>query len=159
MHIHPYERLWIRLSVAILVVFALAVGASSLALGIRIPGVEQRVAPAASGIPASAQRPEGWVRELGPGRYEVNLVARVWAFDPNEITIPKGSTVTFYVHSQDVLHGMKILGTTVSMMVIPGQVGRATYTFEEPGEYLFVCHEYCGMGHHVMHGKVVVVDS
>lgn len=160
MHIHPYERLWIRLSIILLVVFAFAVGASSLALGIRIPGVEQRVAPtAATGVPGAAQRLEGWVRELGPGRYEVNLVARMWAFDPAEIRIPKGSTVTFYFHSADVIHGMKIVNTTVSTMVIPGQIGRATYTFDEVGEYLFVCHEYCGMGHHVMHGKVIVYDA
>src|SRR5690606_37253076 len=120
MHVHPLERFWIRLSAALLIVFAIAIGVSSLALGIRLPGVEQRVAPAATGVPVAAQRPEGWVRELGPGRYEVNLVARVWAFDPQEIRVPKGSTVTFYVHSQDVVHGMKILGTTVSL-----KIGRA----------------------------------
>ena len=155
MHVHPYERLWIRISV----------GAAGR-LRHRHRGEQPR--PWASRSPARRRVPwrracrptppadKGWVRELGPGRYEVNLVARMWGFDPNEIRIPKGSTVTFYVHSQDVIHGIKIQDTTVSMMVIPGQVGRATYTFDEPGEYLFVCHEYCGLGHHVMSGKVIV---
>jgi cytochrome c oxidase subunit 2 len=41
-------------------------------------------------------------------------------------------------------------------MVIPGQVSRVTATFDKPGEYLIVCHEYCGAGHHVMFGKVIV---
>lgn len=150
MHIHPYERLWIRLSIALLVVFAVAVAVSSLSLGIRVPGVEQPP------VAVAASTNQGWMRELGPGRYEVNIVARMWGFDPNEIRIPRGSTVTFYLQSQDVIHGLKIKDTTVSLMVIPGQVGKATYTFEEPGEYLFVCHEYCGMGHHVMSGKVIV---
>ena len=150
MHIHPYERLWIRLSIALLVVFAVAVAFSSLSLGIRVPGVEQ------PSVAVAASTSEGWVRELGPGRYEANIVARMWGFDPNEIRIPRGSTVTFYFHSVDVIHGLKIKDTTVSLMVIPGQTGKATYTFDEPGEYLFVCHEYCGMGHHVMSGKIIV---
>ena len=32
----------------------------------------------------------------------------------------------------------------------------ATTTFETPGEYLVVCNEYCGLGHHLMQGKVIV---
>lgn len=154
MHIHPYERLWIRLSVIMLIVFGIAIALSSLTFGIEIPGATRRAV--ATGLPADATPEQSWIRELGPGRYEVNMIARMWGFDPNEIRIPKGSTVTFYLHSQDVLHGIKIRGTTVSMMVIPGQVGRATYTFDEPGEYIFLCHEYCGLGHHVMSGKIIV---
>jgi cytochrome c oxidase subunit 2 len=46
-------------------------------------------------------------------------------------------------------------------MVIPGQITRVTQTFDEPGEYKFVCHEFCGLaneqvGHHSMFGRVVV---
>lgn len=154
MHIHPYERLWIRLSLAMLVVFGAAIVFSSLTLGITIPGAERH--QTATGVPAAATSSEGWLRELGPGRYEVNLIARMWGFEPREIRIPKGSTVTFYLHAQDVIHGLKIKDTNVSLMAIPGQVGRATHTFDEAGEYLFLCHEYCGMGHHVMSGKIVV---
>ena len=44
----------------------------------------------------------------------------------------------------------------VNAMVIPGQITRITGTFDEPGEYNIVCHEYCGIGHHGMWGKVVV---
>lgn len=154
MHIHPYERFWIRLSVILLAAFALAIAVASLTLGINVPGVVRQ--SQATGLPADATSDEGWVRELGPGRYEVNLVARMFGFDPSEIRIPQGSAVTFYVHSKDVIHGMKIQDTTVSLMVIPGQVGRATYTFDKPGEYMFVCHEYCGIGHHLMSGKIIV---
>lgn len=158
MHIHPYEKLWIRLSAVLLVVFALAIAVSNLALGIEIPGVEQRIEQAATGR-SGAPMAEPGIRQLGPGRYEVTLQARAWGFQPDEIRIPVGSTVTFYIESMDVLHGMKILNTTVSLMVIPGQLGKATYTFKEPGEYLFVCHEYCGMGHHIMHGRIIVEES
>lgn len=46
----------------------------------------------------------------------------------------------------------------MSEMVIPGQVSRVTVTFEEPGEYPYVCNEYCGVGHHTMSGKVIVEE-
>jgi cytochrome c oxidase subunit 2 len=29
-------------------------------------------------------------------------------------------------------------------------------TFDKPGEYLFICHEYCGLAHQTMAGKVIV---
>ena len=47
-------------------------------------------------------------------------------------------------------------GTRVNMMLIPGQITRNRYRFERPGEYTIICHEYCGVGHHTMYGKVVV---
>jgi heme/copper-type cytochrome/quinol oxidase subunit 2 len=31
-----------------------------------------------------------------------------------------------------------------------------THTFDEPGEYRIVCHEYCGVSHQAMFGTVVV---
>jgi cytochrome c oxidase subunit 2 len=41
-------------------------------------------------------------------------------------------------------------------MLLPGQVARVTARFERPGEYAMLCHEYCGIAHHVMWGKIVV---
>lgn len=154
MHIDPYEKRWIIGSAVLLLVFAAAITLSALTLGIRLPGLEPRELAAAAA--AGYDPEEGWIRELGPGRYEVNLFAQTFYFDPDEIEVPAGSTVTFNVHSRDVLHGIKIIGTTVSIMAIPNQMGRVTYTFDEPGEYLMVCNEYCGLGHHIMHSKITV---
>ena len=30
------------------------------------------------------------------------------------------------------------------------------WRFDEPGEHLLVCHEYCGIGHHTMAGRFIV---
>jgi len=155
MHIDKYERNWIRLSGGILVVFMAALVVSAAFLGIQLPGIAEHTTPvAAAGGDYDVN--EGWVRELAPGRYEVNMRARVWSFEPNEIRIPEGSTVTFYVHSDDIVHGIKIQDTTVSLMIFPGQTAMATYTFDKAGEYSFVCHEYCGAGHHFMSGRIIV---
>ena len=72
--------------------------------------------------------------------------------------VPAGSTVTFYVTSKDIQHGFRIQGTNVSMMILPGEVSKLTATFDEPGEYDIVCHEYCGVNHHTMFGKIIVEE-
>jgi cytochrome c oxidase subunit 2 len=41
-------------------------------------------------------------------------------------------------------------------MIVPGQITKVTATFRKPGEYLIVCHEFCGGGHQAMFGKVIV---
>jgi cytochrome c oxidase subunit 2 len=41
-------------------------------------------------------------------------------------------------------------------MVVPGYVSQFTTTFATPGEYLIVCNEYCGTGHHLMFAKLIV---
>lgn len=156
MHVHPYERTWIIISIALLMVFGVAIVVSSLSLGVEIPGLVARLAPTtAEGLSYD----EPWVRALGPGRYEVNAFAQMWTFLPAEIRVPAGSTVTFYLHSRDLVHGFKILETNVNLMAIPGQVNRVTYTFREPGEYLIVCTEYCGVGHQAMFGRMIVEEA
>jgi len=96
------------------------------------------------------------VRETAPGRYEVVMIGQAWSFTPGEVRVPAGSEVTFLMTSPDVIHGFHVEGTRLNVMLIPGQVARVSYTFEEPGEHLIICHEYCGIGHHNMWGKVVV---
>ena len=67
-----------------------------------------------------------------------------------------GGIITFIATSADVLHGLNLERTRVNMMLIPGQVSRTVHTFDEPGEYMTICHEYCGVGHHYMNARVVV---
>jgi hypothetical protein len=45
------------------------------------------------------------LRKIAAGSYEAYYVAHVFAFAPDTITIPRGSRVTFYVTSPDVVHG------------------------------------------------------
>jgi cytochrome c oxidase subunit 2 len=64
--------------------------------------------------------------------------------------------VTFRVTSADVMHGFQVVGTNANVMAVPGYVTRFTVTFPRPGEYLIACHEYCGVLHHNMVGKLIV---
>jgi cytochrome c oxidase subunit 2 len=99
---------------------------------------------------------EPGLRELAPGKYEAYILSRTFLYQPREITVPVGSTVTFYVTSADVQHGFAVEGTNVNMQIVPGQVSKLTTRFDRPGEYNYICHEYCGAGHAAMYGKVIV---
>jgi cytochrome c oxidase subunit 2 len=35
-------------------------------------------------------------------------------------------------------------------------VSRNSYRFRKPGEHLLICHEYCGLAHHTMYGRIIV---
>jgi heme/copper-type cytochrome/quinol oxidase subunit 2 len=105
--------------------------------------------------PAILDEPAG-VREVAPGRFEVTMRAYNWRFEPTEIRVPAGAEVTFRAHSIEDYHGIMILGTDVVLSLIQNEVSEARYTFTEPGEYLFICSEYCGAEHGSMNGKVIV---
>ena len=149
-----FEFVWILPSVAIPVAVITAVIITAFAVGIRVPDIAGRIDPVAINNVAPFNEPG--VRELAPGRYEATLIAQTFLFTPNEIEIPAGSDVTFILTSRDVIHGFKIVGTSVNMMAVPGQISKMTAHFPKPGEYLILCHEYCGSGHHVMYGKIIV---
>jgi len=152
--VYLYELAWILPSIAIPVGMLAALAVTALGAGIHLPGRDGRIDPT-----QVAQTPpfdEPGLVQVAPGRFEVRMTAQVWSFAPNEIRVPVGSTVTFVATSKDVVHGLLIPKANVNVMLLPGQIARATARFDRPGEYPMFCHEYCGIAHHVMWGKVIV---
>ncbi len=96
------------------------------------------------------------VNKIDEKTYQVFAVSQMWTFQPAEISIPAGSEVDFYVTSKDVVHGFHIYEKNVNMMAVYGGINKTTVKFDEPGVYKIVCHEYCGVGHQNMEGKVLV---
>lgn len=163
LHVEKWEGIWLRITAVMIVVFILAIVISATAFGITVPGVSARVNPADLANPDNPFSQPG-LRELAPGRYEAFIVAQTWMFLPDKIEVPVGSHVTFHITSRDVTHGFKLTGTNVNVMVLPGQVSTLSATFDKPGVYDYICHEYCGyvagspIGHHTMYGQLTVVD-
>ncbi|MCR2804069.1 cytochrome c oxidase subunit II [Paenibacillus soyae] len=153
-HLPRYERIWLLLGIGSIIVFLVVLGTLGIFVGLNPPGHMRTIAP--EEVAATAPFDEPGVTQLGPNEFRVTMVARLFAFDPGEITIPRGSTVHFEVTSPDVVHGLFIPNTNVNIMVVPGHISEYTYTFEDEGNYAMLCHEYCGVGHHVMMGKLVV---
>ena len=101
---------------------------------------------------------KGEVITHSPDHFEVHYVSKMWAFDPEEIVVPAGATVDFYVSARDVTHGLILVGTNLNLMAVPGVVNYARVKFDQPRIYKLLCHEFCGTGHERMAATVRVVD-
>jgi len=152
--VYLYELAWILPSIAIPVGMLVALVVTAFGVGIHLPGAEGRIDPTKVAQTPPFDQP-GLV-QVGPGRYEARIVAGIWTFTPAEIRVPAGSTVTFVVTSRDLVHGLMIHKANINLVLLPGQIARVAARFDRPGEYPFLCHEYCGAAHHTMWGKVVV---
>ena len=154
--IYLYELAWILPSFAIPVGMLVALVVTAFGAGVHLPGVEGRIDPRRVAETAPFDKPG--VVEIAPGQYEVRMTAQIWSFAPNEIRVPAGSTVHFWATSKDVVHGLLIPRVNVNVMVLPGQIAHAQARFDRPGEYPIICHEYCGIAHHAMAGKIIVEE-
>ena len=150
----PYERRWMYIAFGLLAAFAVTITIAGFALGFQVPGDESRVDPRT--VADSPPWSEPGLRDLGNGEYAAYIIAKQYLFEPREITVPVGSTVTFYVTSTDLQHGFKLQDTNVNMQVVPGEVSKLTVEFDEVGEHDYICHEFCGIGHAAMFGTLIV---
>lgn len=154
MKVHTYEKAFLGVGGVLLVACLAALLYAGTVAGVHLPGHVARVDPATVLQTPPFDRPG--VRQTGPGTYEAVVVGTAFAFIPSQLVVPRGATVTFIATTRDVIHGFHIERTRVNVMLIPGQVSRVVHRFDEPGEHLLICHEYCGVGHHGMSGKVIV---
>lgn len=102
---------------------------------------------------------ESKVIRLDQQTYQVYAVAQMWQFQPNQINIPAGSEVDFFLTSKDLVHGFNIAEKNVNMMAVYGNINKTTVKFEKPGIYKITCHEYCGVGHQSMQAEVIVTET
>lgn len=109
-------------------------------------------------IPYDAAFSEPKFTSLGENVYQVNYVAQMWSFEPEEVILPVGSEVDIYLTSKDVVHGFHIPEKNVNLMALYGGINKVTVRFDEPGIYKVLCHEYCGTGHELMQGEIIVGD-
>lgn len=151
--VHVYEKAFLILSALMLVLFLGALGYAAFEMGFHLPTRAGEIPP--QEVATTPPFDEPGVREIAPGRYEAVVVARAWGFTPAEIRVPVGAEVLFRVTSIDVIHGFHVEGTRINLMVLPGQISELAYRFDEPSEHILICHEYCGVGHHAMAGKVI----
>ena len=156
MKVHTYEKAFLWAGAVMLVVFMITLALTSYTMGISLPDDVDRIDPEQVRSMPPFDNPG--VRETAPGKYEVVMLGQAWSFTPSEVRVPVGAEVTFLMTTPDVIHGFHVEGTRLNVMLIPGQVARVSYTFDEPGEHLIICHEYCGIGHHNMWGRVIVEE-
>lgn len=99
------------------------------------------------GIPVVAPPPDS----------DVYILATRFQFRPI-IQLQRGENYRFLLSSNDVQHGFSLQPDNINLQVIPGYVSAVEMSPKETGTYEIVCNEYCGLGHHLMLGRIIVVD-
>lgn len=92
-----------------------------------------------------------------PPGSDVYLVARLWSWWPI-LELEKDQSYRIHMSSMDWQHGFSLQPVNINLQVHPGYDIVFSMMPTETGEFGIICNEYCGIGHHNMVGKIVVVD-
>jgi cytochrome c oxidase subunit 2 len=154
MKLERYEKYWMGATLVFLTVAIVALVLSVVRYHAELPESAARIDPARIDQTAPFDKP-GLV-QTGPNEYDLVIIAQAWQWTPSNVTIPKGAKVRILATSRDVQHGLKITDTDVNAMILPGYVTSFKATFDEAKTFTMLCHEYCGIGHHLMGTTVTV---
>lgn len=92
-----------------------------------------------------------------PAGGDAYLLASTWQWSPI-LELQKGQTYRIHLSSKDLQHGFSLQPVNYNLQVLPGYDYVMTLTPMEVGEFTIVCNEYCGIGHHLMVGKLIVTE-
>ncbi|HEX9704603.1 MAG TPA: hypothetical protein VGA20_05105 [Gemmatimonadales bacterium] len=162
---HRAERLWVGIAFGWCMVLFAMMPLWHLKGGQNPSGIRHRVNPQ-----AYANRTDEFIRtyqvaeEAGipvvepPPGSDVYLLGAMWSWRPI-LKLRKGVEYTLHLSSVDVNHGFNLYPINLNFQVIPGYDYGLRVTPTEAGDFRIVCNEFCGVGHHLMVGKVIVVDD
>ncbi|WP_096154321.1 MULTISPECIES: cytochrome c oxidase subunit II [Bacillus] len=154
MHIHKFEKIWLIFGITTLILFLTTIGVSAFYMGNQPPSCAVTIDPERVYVTAPFDEPG--LKKIGDNEYELIMIASAFHYEPSHVEIPLGATVHISVTTPDVVHGFQVAGTNINMMVEPGYVSTYTQTFNKEGEFLVLCNEYCGVGHHMMTSRFEV---
>lgn len=101
--------------------------------------------------------------EAGPNKQVVRVDSLQfgWTIEPG--TVQADVPVEFVITSQDVNHGFGVYDAenrlVFQVQAVPGKEQKAVWTPDDPGEYTVLCLEFCGVGHHLMQGRITVEEG
>jgi heme/copper-type cytochrome/quinol oxidase subunit 2 len=87
---------------------------------------------------------------------EFYITARQFAFDPPRIYVNQGDSVTLYVRSQDITHGVYIDGYDIKVDVLPSEEVKINFVADRVGKIRYRCANICGPLHPFMVGEIIV---
>ncbi len=157
MSVNAYERVWMWGAGGLIVLFLAAIGITAVTQAVQPPSHIETINPATLSDHPEFGDPQ--VKTTADGKVVVSMVAEMFQFRPDPIEVPVNTPITFRITSADVVHGMMIVGTNANAMAIPGYVSQFTITFPKAGDYDIACHEFCGLMHHAMVGKITVTGG
>ena len=94
------------------------------------------------------------VVEPAPGG-DAYLLGRMWNWYP-VLKLKEGQTYRLHISSSDLQHGLSLLPMNMNFQILPGYDHVLTLTPTTKGEFEIICNEFCGIGHHLMTGRIIV---
>ena len=145
MHVDRYERYWMWAATGMLVLFLGAIVLTAVAGSAHPPSHVETVDPETLSVAGEFATPG----VDGRTRWH----ASPWCSAPSSMSsVPmscgcrRDGACGSASPARMSCTAFQIVGTNVNLTVAPGYVSEAVHTFAEPGEYLVVCNEYCGLG-------------
>ncbi len=86
---------------------------------------------------------------------EAYLLSQMWSWYPT-LKLRVGETYRLHMSSMDLQHGFSLLPMNMNFQVLPGYDHVLTITPTSTGVFTIVCNEFCGIGHHMMIGEIIV---
>jgi cytochrome c oxidase subunit 2 len=91
-----------------------------------------------------------------PDGAEVYLRAQMWNWTPI-LKLKKGVNYKFHISSVDLMHGFSLMPLVMNFQIVPGHDNILNMTPTSTGTFHILCNEFCGIGHHTMIGKIIVI--
>jgi cytochrome c oxidase subunit 2 len=92
-----------------------------------------------------------------PPGSDIYLMGRMWQWYPI-LKLKKGVQYTMHLSSTDINHGFSLYPVNLNFQVVPGYDYGLRVTPDKTGDFRILCNEFCGIGHHLMIGKVIVEE-
>ena len=93
-----------------------------------------------------------------PAGSDIYLLALTFQWTPI-LKLREGAEYTLHLSALDVNHGLSLNPLNVNFQVVPGYDYGLRVTPTASGDFRIICNEFCGIGHHTMVGRVIVVNK
>ncbi len=93
-----------------------------------------------------------------PAGSDVYMLGRLWQWYPI-LELEKDQSYRLHLSSMDWNHGFSLQPVNINLQIVPGYEMVITVTPDQAGEFTVVCNEFCGIGHHLMLGKIFVKEN
>jgi cytochrome c oxidase subunit 2 len=163
---HTSEKVWFTIAFAWCMVLFAMMPLWHLKGGQNPAGIRARVDPA-----AYRERVQQFIQDYQVGTAEngspivapppgsdVYLQGQMWLWTP-VLQLQQNAEYTLHLSSLDVNHGFNLYPFNINFQVVPGYDYGLRVTPTEAGDFRIVCNEFCGVGHHLMVGRVIVLPD
>jgi cytochrome c oxidase subunit 2 len=162
---HRSEKIWVAIAFGWCMVLFAMMPLWHLKGGQNPSGIRARVEPAAFEARVNefiadyqVDTDQGFPVVAPPPGSDIYMLGRMWSWTPI-LQLEKDVEYTLHLSSTDVNHGFNLYPFNINFQVVPGYDYGLKVTPTEAGDFRVVCNEFCGVGHHLMVGRVIVVDG